>query len=76
MIVFQSNVTKAKKKSFTRYIGVTRIFDWRGGPNRKSHAMTLSEFFEKRDFLWDKDIINGGSEVGAWVGTRWLLSSH
>ena len=26
-----------------------------GGLNRKSHAMTSSEFFEKRDFLWDKE---------------------
>ena len=28
MIVFQSNVIKVKKKTLTRYIGVTRIFDW------------------------------------------------
>ena len=26
-----------------------------GGLNRKSHAMTSSEIFEKRDFLWDKE---------------------
>ena len=57
MIVFRSNVLKVKKKPFVRYIGVARIFDWRGGPNRKSHAITLSKFFEKRDFLWDKDIV-------------------
>ena len=25
-----------------------------GGLNRKSHAMTSSKIFEKRDFLWDK----------------------
>ena len=25
-----------------------------GGLNRKSHAMTPSKFFEKRDSLWDK----------------------
>ena len=25
------------------------------GPNRKSHAMTSSQIFEKRDFLWDKE---------------------
>ena len=25
-----------------------------GGLNRKSHAITSSEIFEKRDFLWDK----------------------
>ena len=26
-----------------------------GGQNRKSHAMTSSEIFEKRYFLWDKE---------------------
>ena len=26
-----------------------------GGLNRKSHAMTSSEIFEKSDFLWDKE---------------------
>ena len=31
MIVFQSNVIKVKKKTFTRYIGVAKIFDWREG---------------------------------------------
>ena len=25
-----------------------------GGLNRKSHAMTSLEIFNKRDFLWDK----------------------
>ena len=59
MIVFQSYVIKVKKKkkTFTRYKGVSRNFDWREEPNRKSHAMTLSKFFEKRNFLWDKDIV-------------------
>ena len=57
------------KKLFTRYIGVARIFDWRGGlMNRKSHAITLSNFFEKVDFSWDKHTVNGESEAGAWVG--------
>ena len=28
-------------------IGVARIFDWGGGPNHKSHAMTSSEIFKK-----------------------------
>ena len=51
MFVFQSNVIKVKKKTFTRYIGVARIFDWRGGPNRKSHAMTLLKFFEEGLFM-------------------------
>ena len=39
------------------YIGVARILDWRGETNRKSHAMTLSKFFEKREILWCKDIL-------------------
>ena len=29
MVVFQSNVIKADKKTLTRYLGVARIFDWR-----------------------------------------------
>ena len=33
-------------------------FDWRRRPNRKSHAMTSSNFFEKmRDFLWNEDTV-------------------
>ena len=31
-------------------IGVARIFDWGGGPNHKSHAMTSSEIFKKGTF--------------------------
>ena len=27
--------------------GVARIFDWEGGANQKSHAMTSSEIFER-----------------------------
>ena len=30
-------------------------FGLKGGLNRKSHAMTSSEIFKKRDFLWDKE---------------------
>ena len=30
-------------------------FELGGGLNRKSHAMTSSEVFEKWDFLWDKE---------------------
>ena len=30
-------------------------FELGGGLNRKSHAMTSSEVFEERDFLWDKE---------------------
>ena len=29
-------------------------FELGGGLNRKSHALTSSEIFEKRDFSWDK----------------------
>ena len=50
---------KAKKKSLTRYkgrtaVGVAKIFDWGRGPNRKSHAMTSSKFFEKWLFMGQK----------------------
>ena len=57
MIVFQSSVIKVNKKTLTRYICVARIFDWRNRPNHKSHVMTTSKFFEKRDFLLDKDTV-------------------
>ena len=30
-------------------------FELEGGLNRKVHAMTSSEIFEKRDFLLDKE---------------------
>ena len=32
-------------------ISVTRIFDWGGGLNHKSHAMTSSEIFKKKFFV-------------------------
>ena len=51
MIVFQSNVIKVKKKAFTRYIGVTRIFDSRVGSNCKSHAMTSQNFLKRGTFV-------------------------
>ena len=43
-----------------------------GGPNRKSHAMTSLEIFEKREFLWAK---NERSEAGGlvWHKIRILL---
>ena len=43
-----------------------------GGPNRKSLAMTSSEIFEKREFLWAK---NERSEAGGlvWLKIRILL---
>ena len=58
MIDFQSNVAKVNKKTYTRYVSVARIFDWgEGRPNHKSHFMTSSKFFEKRNFLRHKDIV-------------------
>ena len=35
-------------------IGVARIFDWGGGPNRKSHAMTSSETSKEEFFVGAK----------------------
>ena len=74
MIVFQSNVIKVKEKTFTRYVGVARIFDLRGGPNCKSHAMRLSNFFKKGDFLRDKNIVKWrirSRDLGWYV--TWIL---
>ena len=77
MIVFQSNVIKVKKKTFTRYIGIARIFDLRGGPNRKSHAMTLSKIFEKMVFLWDKDIVKWRNKSRGLVWhVAWILQKE
>ena len=44
-----------------------------GGPNHKSHAITSSEIFEKREFLWAK---NERSEAGGlvWHIIRILLN--
>ena len=59
-------------------IGITRIFDWREVPNRKPHAMTSSEIFEKRDFLWDKDTAKWRirSRDLVWHVTRILLKGE
>ena len=35
-------------------IGVAMIFDWRGGSNHKSHAMTSSEIFKRETFYGEK----------------------
>ena len=45
-----------------------------GAPNRKSHAMMLSEIFEKRDILWDKDTVRMEHESRAlgWHAI-WIL---
>ena len=45
------------------------------GPNRKSHAMTSSKFFEKREFFGTK---NERSEAGGlvWHVTRTLLKGR
>ena len=45
---------KGLQKSFSgnlQFIGVTKNFDWVGGQNHKSHAMTSSKF-SKEDFFW------------------------
>ena len=74
MIVLQSNVIKVPKITFTRYIGVARIFAWMGEPNRKSHTMTSTKFFERREFFWDKDIVKWRirSRAVGWHVT-WIL---
>ena len=45
-------------------IDVAKTLGW-GKLNRKSHAMTSSEFFENRDFLWVKEwkIKSWGSDL-------------
>ena len=65
---------KVKEKTFTRHSHTT-IFDWKGGPKRKSHAIMLSKFFKKSDFLWDKDIVKRRIRSGGlgWHVTRILL---
>ena len=42
-----------------------------GGPNRKSHAMTSSEIFKKRNFLRDKE--RSQVEGLVWPATIILL---
>ena len=44
----------AEESTTDEDIGVSRIFDWGGGPNHKSHAMTSSEIFEKVIFCGAK----------------------
>ena len=42
------------QKSFScdlKFIGVARIFDWGGGLNHKSHAMTSLKFFQGKVFV-------------------------
>ena len=60
------------------YVGLAGMFDWGGRPNRKSHAMTTSNFFEKKDFLWDKDIIEWRIRSWGlgWYGTWSLLKDE
>ena len=57
MIVFQSNVIKVNKKTLTRCIDVVRNFDWGGRSNHKSLVTTSTKFFEKRNYLQDKDTV-------------------
>ena len=61
---------KVSKKTLTRYISEGRIFDW-GEANRKSHVMTSSIFFEKRNFLLNKDIVEWRIIIG---GLGWHVS--
>ena len=50
----QEEANKRKKISIASYIGVAKIFDWGGGPNHKSHAMTSSKIFKTGTFGWAK----------------------
>ena len=52
MIVFQSNVIKVKKKTFTRYIGVARIFNWRAKPQITRNDVI--EFFRKEELYMEQ----------------------
>ena len=45
---------KGLQKSFSgnlQFIGVARIFDWMGGPNYKSHAMTSLKISKEEVFV-------------------------
>ena len=46
-----------KKKIIVEVHRRSQDFCWGGRSNRKSHVMTSSKFFEKRDFLRDKDTV-------------------
>ena len=53
---------KGLQKSFSgslQFIGVARIFDWEGGPNHKSHAMTSSKIFKEELFVGQRYRIVG-----------------
>ena len=47
MIVFQSNVVKVNKKTLTRYIGIVRIFDWRGEAKPQITRNDVIKIFRK-----------------------------
>ena len=55
---------KDLQKSFSgnlQFIGMARIFDWKGCPNHKSHAMTSSKFSKEELFVgqryhWMEDL--------------------
>ena len=66
--VFQKK--KRSSKTFLgnlQFIGVARIFDW-GGPKPQSTCNDVIKNFQKRNFLWDKDI------VGWKIWNRCLLA--
>ena len=50
---------KGLQKSFSgnlQFIGVPKIFDW-GKPKPQITCYDVIKFFQKRKFLWDKDIV-------------------
>ena len=50
---------KGRQKSFSRdlqFIGVFRIFDW-GMPKPRITCNDVIKNFQKKTFLWDKDIV-------------------
>ena len=53
-VIFTRKFAKFAAVAAPQSIGVARIFDWGGGPNHKSHAMTSSEIFEKAIFCGAK----------------------
>ena len=53
-----------------RHIGVARIFDWGGGPNRKSHAMTSSQFFEEELFMGQRYRRMEGEKLGTGLASN------
>ena len=51
--VYGANIATTKYNEGP-HIGVARIFDWGGGPNHKSHAMTSSKALKEEFFVGAK----------------------